>query len=124
MQFHEVATQERPAVLRLSDGRLRVGAEVFSGSVLLVSGKALDWKPSHTREIEVMSLRDVLNADPAVDLLLIGTGATRSRIPVATAAALDEAGVAHEAMATNSAVRAHNALAGDVRVIAFAALSG
>ena len=124
MRFHEVAARERPEVLRMTDGRLRVGADVFSGSVLLIFGKARDWEPRFARDIEPGLLRDVLDADPGVDLLLIGTGAIRARIPAAAVAALDDAGVAHEAMATDSAIRALNALAGDGREIAFAAISG
>ena len=61
---------------------------------------------------------------PAVDLLLIGTGPVRVRITPEVESVLDAAGIAHEAMATASAVRALNALAGDAREIAFAALPG
>ena len=124
MQIHEVAPQERPAVRQLRDGRLRVGARVFPSAVLLVAGGAREWGPRSASEIDVLSLRPVLEADPAVDLLLVGTGPLRTGIPDESSIALHEAGIAHEAMATSSAVRALNALAGDAREIAFAAVPG
>ena len=124
MQIREVSSRERPAVRCLPDGRLRVGERTFPGAVLLIDGQAREWEPGSVFVIDPSSLRPVTEARPAVDLLLIGTGAARERIPGNAVAALDEAGVAHEAMATDSAVRALNALAGDAREIALAALPG
>ncbi len=124
MQIREVSSQERPAVRCLPDGRLRVGQRTFPGSVLLIGGQARDWEPGSVSAIDPSSLRPVTEATPPVDLLLIGTGAARDRIPGDTASALDEAGIAHEAMATGSAARALNALSGDAREIALAALPG
>ena len=124
MQIREVLSQERPVVRCLQNGRLRVGQRTYSGSVLLIDGQIRDWEPGSVSAIDPAALRPVREARPPVDLLLIGTGAVRERIPDDVVSALDEAGVAHEAMATRSAVRALNALVGDAREIALAALPG
>ena len=124
MHIREVFSQERPVVRCLPNGKLRVGQCTYSGSVLLIHGQIRAWEPGSVFAIDPASLRSVREARPPVDLLLIGTGAVRERICDDVVSALDEAGVAHEAMATSSAVRALNALAGDVREIALAALPG
>ena len=124
MQFREVASQDRPAVLLMRDGRLRVGPKTYPGAVLLLGGDAREWAPCSAAGIDPLSLRPVMDSVPAVDLLLIGTGPVRVRITPEVESVLDAAGIAHEAMATASAVRALNALAGDAREIAFAALPG
>lgn len=124
MQIHEVSPQDRPAVLLMRDGRLRVGPKTYPGAVLLLGGDAREWGPCSAAAIDPLSLRPVTDSVPVVDLLLIGTGPDRVRIAPEVVSALDAAGIAHEAMATASAVRAVNALAGDAREIAFAALPG
>ena len=124
MHLHEVAPQGRPGVLLTSQGRLQVGKCEFTGAVLLLGGSAGDWTPGSAAEIDPACLEAVLRADPAVDLLLIGTGPDRRRLSDETVIALDHAGIAHEAMSTASAVRAYNALGGDAREIALAALPG
>lgn len=124
MYLHEVASQGRPSVLLTSGGRLQVDGRVLPGAALLLGGSADDWRPGSASEIDLNCLEPVLQADPTVDLLLIGTGPIRRRLSDAAALALEHAGIAHEAMSTASAVRAFNALGGDAREIALAALPG
>ena len=115
---------ERPAVRRLPDGRLRVGGRLFDTPVLVLAGAVRAWPPGADDWLRAERLAPVLGGDADLDLLLVGTGCRRRRLPAATVALLDAAGIAHEAMATASAVRALNALAGDARRIGLAAHPG
>ncbi len=124
MHLHEVASGNRPWILRGDDGSLSVDGVRHRGAVLVLGSGVLDWRPRNPAEIDADSLRPVLQAAPAPDLLLLGLGPSHARLPAAAAAALDDAGIARESMTTASAARAYNALAGDPREVAFAAICG
>lgn len=118
MRMREIPAGRVPSPASDPDGRLTVDGEAFAGSVLIAGGAVHAWGPDSAATITPASLRSVLEADPSVDLLLLGTGNHREPIPEAAAQHLEQAGVAVEIMATAAALRAWRALLGDARVTA------
>lgn len=107
---------------RMPEGGVRYGAATGTGPVLIVGGELLDWSPRRIHEIDAASLAPVLGAGEPVDLLLVGTGAERTRLPAGVEKELETAAIAVEVMATAPAMRAFNALLADIRVVAAALL--
>ncbi len=120
MRMREVPPSLAPVLSSLPDGTICAGSEDHAGSVLVVGDEIYDWEAANASDIRPDSLVPVIGAEPSVDLLIVGTGLLRSRVPPVTEQALESAGIAIEVMATAPAIRAYNALLSDARVIAAA----
>lgn len=95
-------------------GFVRVGGEAIRGAALILPGGAGPWTP-HDASV-------ILAAAKEIDVLLHGTGAEIAHPDPGFRAALEEAGIGIEAMATPAACRTFNVLLGEGRRVAAALL--
>ena len=96
-------------------GFFRVGGEVVEGALVLHAGGRSGWG----------GLRDpasLTRLSGLVDFVLLGTGAEIAAIPADLRAAVEEAGLGLEVMATPAACRTYNVLVGEGRRVAAAVL--
>ena len=119
----EIAPVEPPGrsvVQSYGAGRFRISGEVFDGSVIVLPDAVLAWPEGDAGRVSIDGLAPVLDADPAVEILLLGTGETMQPLDPGLRAALRERGVVCDAMDTGAACRTFNVLAGEDRRVAAA----
>nr|WP_255327849.1 Mth938-like domain-containing protein [Paracoccus albicereus] len=96
-------------------GFFRVAGEVHQGAVLVTQNGAADWGGYADHD-------PLLALAGSVDVLFIGTGAEVARPDKALVAALEEAGLMVEAMASPTAARTYNVTLSEGRRVACALL--
>ena len=106
-----------PIVKGFASGGFRLDEGIFT-ALLLTAERADGWTPPPLGELTIDDLRSLL--EPAPEFVVIGTGATLVRPPVALLRALEERGIGVEAMDSRAAARAWGVLRGEGRVIAAA----
>jgi uncharacterized protein len=125
----------RQVIEAYGDGRFRIAATVYQGSVLVFPERTVTWPVASLAEVDseelARSLAPVVEpgpqegegeppVGPRPELLLIGCGRRIEPIPPKVVALLREAGVAVEAMDTGAACRTYNVLVGEDRWVAAA----
>jgi uncharacterized protein len=102
-----------------TDGRFIVddGAE---SSILLTPQLALAWRPPELAKLTAEDVEVALRLDPAPEFLLLGTGPTLARPPLAFVRDLENRGIGVEAMDSRAAARTWAVLRAEERWIAAA----
>jgi len=106
-----------PIVLGFSSGGFRTGDGVFRALLLTVE-QAKAWTPPSLDMLDEATLAPLIAMKP--EFILLGTGATLVRPPVALTRAIEAQGIGLEAMDSRAAARAWGVLRGEGRQIAAA----
>ena len=117
-----VDPRDRSVIQSYGEGRFRISGEVFTGSVIVLVDAVHAWPEGDAGRATIEGLGPVVDADPAVEILLLGTGKTMRPLDPGLRAALRLRGIVCDAMDTGAACRTFNLLAGEDRRVA-AALS-
>jgi uncharacterized protein len=125
----------RQVIQAYGEGRFRIAATVYEGSVLVFPQRTVTWPVASMADVApdelARSLAPVLEPapregageppiGPRPELLLIGCGRRIAPIPPELRTLLRQAGVAVEAMDTGAACRTFNVLVGEDRRVAAA----
>ena len=114
---------QRQVVQSYGPGRFRVSGVAWTAAILVTPDRTVAWEAAAAPMAEalgVAALAPVLDATPAVEVLLVGGGARAAFIPPATRAALKARGLAVESMDTGAACRTYNVLLAEGRRVAAA----
>lgn len=116
-------TLDRPGTLHVvrgyAPGRLRIGEQEFTRSVIVSAGTLIDdWRPQHIGELTAADLEPAFALEPQV--LLLGSGARQVFPAPALLAQLYAARIGFEVMDTGAACRTYNVLVGEGRNVAAA----
>ena len=101
-------------------GRFRIASVVWNSCVIVTPEQTVEWPISRISDIDTSSLRPVLNADPGIEVLLIGTGKKMERIPTDLRECIRAQGVGVDSMDTGAACRTYNVLLAEGRRVAAA----
>ena len=101
-------------------GRFLVSGISHTGSILVFPEQTLDWPVTDIAGLPIDSLQAVLDADPPVEILLIGCGARMALLDPALRTGLKERGIGCDAMDTGAACRTYNVLVTEARRVAAA----
>lgn len=112
----------RPAIEAYGNGGFRVAGARVDGALLVCARGAWPWRASSLAEASAESLHVLLEADPAIELLLLGCGPGMAAVPVSLREELRARGIRVEGMATGAACRTFNVLMGENRRVAAALL--
>jgi uncharacterized protein len=108
---------EGPVISGFSGRGFKVDGGVYEG--LLISPERADgWAPPPLDALDVADLAPLLALSARPEFLLLGTGATMRRPPVALTSALGAMGIGVEAMDSRAAARAWGVLRAELRWIA------
>lgn len=94
----------------------RIGQDTHAGHVLVLPVQTVAWCGALTIE----ALAPLLSADPATEIIIIGTGKRHEIISPELKRALKERGVGLDTMDTGAACRTFNILLGEGRRVAAA----
>lgn len=98
----------------------RIGDGIFPTGILLWPEMARQWSPPPFDSLTPDDFAALNEAEPPLDLLLIGTGARLRRPVRALTEALGALGIGMEPMDSRAAARTYNLLAGEGRRVAAA----
>lgn len=118
------ATANQPAdrqfIEAYGNGGFKVSGITWSGPVLVLPDLTRAWTVVAVREMTAESLAPVMEADPAVDLLLVGCGVQLVSPDARLTRQLRTAGIVIEPMDTGAACRTYNVLVAEERRVAAA----
>lgn len=118
MRMEREAQAGGPIVRGFAGTGFRVDEDRVFRALLLTSETASEWAPPPLAALDQAALQPILADQP--EFVLIGTGATLVRPPLALIRALEEARIGVEAMDSRAAARAWGVLRSEGRVIAAA----
>ena len=113
MRLNEIVFTDARPVDGYGPGFFRIGGEVVEGPVAVLPTGVFAWGGYEDTE---------RLAAAAIDVLFVGTGAEVAHVPPAFRAALEEAGLGVEAMASPAACRTYNVLLSEGRRVGLALL--
>ncbi len=105
------------------NGGFRFADMSHRGSILCLPSGIHGWEPGDPGAFQVGDFAKIIAEGEAVEIVLVGTGRDLRPLPKAVRAALKEAGVAAEPMATGAAVRTYNVLLAEDRAVAAALIA-
>jgi len=116
---------DRQVIDSYGPGRFQIAGIVYTGPVLVFPNAVLTWDLADATDVfsalDPASLAVVGQANPAVEVLLLGTGAKTEFVRPSTKAAIKAAiGLAPDAMETGAACRTYNILLAEGRRVAAA----
>ncbi len=119
-EIASVEPGDRSVIQSYGEGRFRISGTVFAGSVIVLADAVLAWPDGDAGSVSLEGLAPVVDADPAVEILLVGTGDAMRPLDRDLKAALGRIGIVADAMDTGAACRTFNVLAGEDRRVAAA----
>jgi uncharacterized protein len=120
VEINPVAPSDRQYVQRYDVAGFRVSGQDYAGSVIVLPSRTLLWPVEHVDHITTEQLGAVLDAEPALELLVIGCGRRGVLPSPALRATLKARHIGVEAMDTGAACRTYNVLVMDGRRVAAA----
>lgn len=94
----------------------RIGQDSYAGHVLVLPAQTVAW----SGELTIEALAPLLSADPATEIIIIGTGKRHEMVSPELKRALKVRGVGIDTMDTGAACRTFNVLLGEGRRVAAA----
>jgi uncharacterized protein len=113
----------RPAIEAYGNGGFRFANMSHRGSILCLPSGVYGWEPADGRALTVDDFAGLLAEADDVEVLLVGTGSDLKPLPSALRAALREARISADPMATGAAVRTYNVLLAEDRAVAAALIA-
>jgi uncharacterized protein len=113
----ERRSAEGPLISGFSGGGFRVDENVYHG-LIITPQRADGWSPPAVGDLTEADLAPAFALDLQPEFLLLGTGATLVRPPLALVKALEARGIGIEAMDSRAAARAWGVLRAELRWVA------
>ncbi|MGH6921882.1 MAG: Mth938-like domain-containing protein [Geminicoccaceae bacterium] len=123
MQVTPVVAAGRQLIQAYREGGFTVAGIRHEGSLLVMPERTLPWPVDTLSAITIDSMAAITQADPAVELLILGCGRTFAPAPSGLRDALRAQGIVVEAMATPAACRTYNVLLAEDRRVAAALIA-
>ncbi len=120
MEVTPIAAAGRQVIEGYSLGRFRISGIEYRSSIIVTPERTIPWSGIDAADFSLSQFAAVINADPPVDVLLIGCGARIRPIAKAVREGLREAGIGADAMDTGAACRTYNVLVSENRRVAAA----
>lgn len=113
---------DRQTISAYGDGGFRISGTHWQQPMLVMPSQSLPWPVNALAEASIANLQPLLGQEPAVELLLLGCGASVAALPKGLRADLKAQGIALEPMNTGAACRTYNLLMLESRRVAAALL--
>ncbi len=123
MDITPIIPEDLKVIDSYGPGRFQIGGDAYGGGVLVFPNQVLAWPVADFAAMTPSDLAVVKEADPPVEVLLVGTGhRTEFLRPSLKAEIKTIVGLGAEAMDTGAACRTYNILLSEGRRVAAALL--
>ena len=122
MDITPLVPEGRQVIESYGDDGFRINGERYRGPVIVWPECVAPWAVSDIATAAVETLDAMFAAEPAIEILLIGSGANFALAPPALRTALSARRIAVESMDTGAACRTYNVLMAEDRRVAAALL--
>lgn len=123
MEVTPIAAAGRQVIEAYSPGHFQVSGVAFATSIIVTPERTLPWDGVVADRLALEDFTAVVEAEPAIDVLLIGCGGRLLPIPKAVRDGLRAAGIGADAMDTGAACRTYNILVSEGRRVAAALIA-
>ena len=123
MEFTLLTTGDRHVVRFYGNGGFRIGEQTITGSILLFPDRIVTWPVARFEDLRIEHFDEVLKAEPKIEILVIGCGATMELVPATIRGRLRAERLALESMNTGAACRTYNLLLAEDRRVAAALIA-
>ena len=113
---------DRQVIDSYGPGQFRISGIIHTGPMLVFPDHVEDWPAASLTDVSVETLRPVIDAEPKVEILLLGTGAKMGLLPSRVRQEIRAAGIVVDVMDTGAACRTYNVLLSEARRVAAALL--
>lgn len=113
---------DRQVIDGFGPGQICVAGQWRDGALIVLSTTTLSWAVESFEALTLADFQPVIDADPAVEILLLGCGRSAKLLPKALRQGLRDAGIVTESMDTAAACRTFNVLLAEERRVAAAIL--
>jgi uncharacterized protein len=113
----------RAPIEAYGNGGFRFADMSHRGSLLCLPSGIYGWEPNNPAVLTAEDFARVFAEADAIEILLVGNGTELKPIPKPLRAALREAGISADPMATGAAVRTFNVLLAEDRAVAAALIA-
>ena len=120
MDITPLVPEGRHVIESYGDDGFRINGERYEGPVIVWPEGVVPWAVSDIAAAGIETLDAIFAAEPPIEILLIGSGATFEMAPAALRQALSARGIALESMDTGAACRTYNVLMAEDRRVAAA----
>lgn len=112
----------RQVINGYGDNGFRVSNERYEGAVIVLPDQTSVWPVARIDDLQLADFEPLRQAEPAVELLVLGTGSALRRLPGDLEAEIRAWGIRVELMDTGAACRTYNVLLLEDRRVAAALL--
>lgn len=105
------------------DGGFKVSGVRHQGSILVLPDATASWPVESFDKLSLKTLQPIIDAVPAVEVLIVGCGSSLKLLPTTLREVLRSKSIGIEAMDTRAACRTYNVLAGEGRRVAAALIA-
>lgn len=105
------------------DGGFKVSGVRHQGSILVLPDATASWPVESFDKLSLKTLQPIMDAVPAVEVLIVGCGSSLKLLPTTLREVLRSKSIGIEAMDTRAACRTYNVLAGEGRRVAAALIA-
>ena len=120
MDITPLVPEGRQIIESYGDDGFRISGERYPGPVIVWPESVVPWAVSGIASAAIETLDAVLSAEPPIEILLIGSGATFEMAPPTLRSAIGARGLSVESMDTGAACRTYNVLMAEDRRVAAA----
>lgn len=101
----------------------KVSGVQHQGSILVLPDKTITWSVAEASELTLQSLQPIIEANPAIEIVIVGCGASVLMLPLTLREVMRSKKIGIESMDTGAACRTFNVLAGEGRRVAAALIA-
>ena len=123
MEITPAIPGDRQVIAGYGAGLFRISGVVHNSSVIVFTDRTIAWPVQSLDDLTIDSLAPVRDADPTVEMLLLGVGGQNALVPSALRKALRDAGIVLDSMDTGAACRTYNVLMAEDRRVAAALIA-
>ncbi len=105
------------------DGGFRISGVRYEGNVIILPDQTLEWSVQSIDDLSVEALQPVLEAEPSIEILLVGCGKSMAFIDEGLRGQLRAKGITIDSMDSGAAVRTYNVLLLEKRRVAAALIA-
>ena len=123
MEVTPIAAAGRQVIEAYSPGHFQVSGVAFATSIIVTPERTVPWHGSVVDRLALEDFAAVIEAEPAIDVLLVGCGPSFLPIAKTVREGLRGAGIGADAMDTGAACRTYNILVSEGRRVAAALIA-